>query len=204
MNYRPISLLTSVSKILETIVFKRLVQHFESNNILTSTQFGFWKDVHIDDAIFSLLNNIITLLDQWKCVGGNFCDLTKAFDCVNHNILLNKLYHYGIRDTWFSWFKSYLANRKQRVCLSPSIFDQETSSNWETIANGVPQGFILGPMLFIIHLNDLPYGFHQEDTPVIYADDTSLLLTANNEAELKNKMNHVLDYITECFFWWMD
>ena len=71
-NYRPMSLLTSISKILETIMFKRFVQHFESNNILTSTQFGFRKDVHIDDAVFSLLNNIITLLDQQKCVGGIF------------------------------------------------------------------------------------------------------------------------------------
>jgi hypothetical protein len=101
-NYRPISLLTSFSKILEIIMFKRLVQHLESNNILTSAQFGFRKGVHIEDAIFSLLNYIITLLDQRKYVGGIFCDLTKAFDCVNHNILLNKLYYYGISDTCFS------------------------------------------------------------------------------------------------------
>jgi hypothetical protein len=144
------------------------------------------------------LNNIITLLDQ-KSWGGIFCDLTKAFDCVNHNILLNKLQYYGIRGTCFSWFKSYLENRKQRVCLLPNIFDQETSSNWEFVANVVPQGSILGPLRFIIYLNGLPYGLHQGNTPVIYTDDTSVLLTANNKAELKNKINFVLDYMTGCF-----
>jgi hypothetical protein len=79
-NYRPISLLTATSKILETTMYKRLVQHFESNNILTTAQFGFRKEVHIDDAVFSLLNRIITSLDKQKHVGGIFCDLTKAFD----------------------------------------------------------------------------------------------------------------------------
>jgi hypothetical protein len=88
-------------------MFKRLVQHFESNNILTCAQFGFRKDVHIDDAVFSVLNNIITLLDQRKHVGGIFCDLTKAFDFVNHKIRLNKLHYYGIKGACFSWFKSY-------------------------------------------------------------------------------------------------
>ena len=198
-NYRPISFLMMISKILETIMYKRLVQHLESNNILTTVQFGFRKDVHIEDAVFFLLNNIITFLDKRQHVGGIFCGLTKAFDCVNHYILLNKLHYYGIRGTCFYWFKSYLQNRRQRVCLSPNISDQETSSNWGMVVNGVPQGSILGPLLFIIYLNDLPYGLHHDNKPVIYADDTSVLLTAKNEANLKNKITYALDYMTGWF-----
>ena len=127
-------------------MLNRLVQHLEINNILSAAQFGFRKDLHIDDAVFLLLNNIITQLDQRKQVGGIFCDLTKAFDCVNHGILLNKLHYYGIGGVCYSWFESYLINRKQKVCLLPSSDEHDMSSNWETIISGVPQGSILGPM----------------------------------------------------------
>jgi hypothetical protein len=107
-----------------------------------------------------------------------------------------KLHYYGIRGLCLSWFKSYLENRKQKVCLSSDISDQGTTSNWEAIGSGVPQGSILGPLLFPIHINDLPYGLHQGSKPVIYADDTSVLLTADSDSELKNKMKDVLDYMT--------
>jgi hypothetical protein len=83
-NYRPISLLMTCSKIHEMVMLNRLVQHLEVNKILYAAQFGFWKDFHIEDAVFFVLNNIVTQLDQRKQVGGIFCDLTKAFNCVNH------------------------------------------------------------------------------------------------------------------------
>ena len=95
-NYRPISLLTTISKILEIIMYKRLAQYFESNKFLTSAQFGFRKGFRIDDAVFSFLNRTIMLLDKRKHVGGIFCDITRHYACVNHNILLHKLQYYAI------------------------------------------------------------------------------------------------------------
>jgi hypothetical protein len=111
-------------------MLNRLIQHLEVNKILSAAQFGFQKDFHIEDAGFFLLNNIVTQLDQQKQVGGIFYDLTKAFDCVSHGIPLNKLHYYGIRGVCYSWFESYLVNRKQKVCLLPSSCEHDTSSNW--------------------------------------------------------------------------
>lgn len=101
-------------KILEITVFKRLDQHLERNNILAIEQFGFRKGVNTESAIFILTDNTLTPLNQHHQIGGAFCDLPKAFDHVNHEILLNKL-HYGIRGKCHNWFKTYLTKRKQRV-----------------------------------------------------------------------------------------
>jgi hypothetical protein len=114
-NYRPISLLITISKILESVVFNRLSLHLQVNNILLPEQFGFRKGISIEKAVFTLTNNILNAINQQKQTGGIFCDLTKAFNCINHKILLSKLFYYGIRGVNPLWFESYLVNRRQKV-----------------------------------------------------------------------------------------
>ena len=112
-------------------MFKRLEHHLESNHILAAEQFGFRKGISIENAVFTLINNALTELNRRHQAGGTFCDLTKAFDCVNHNNLLNKLFYYGIRGKGHCWLKSYLENRKQKVSTLPHTLEQENSSNWK-------------------------------------------------------------------------
>ena len=117
-NYRPISLLTAFSKVFERIRYDRLLQHIETNNILTNVQFGFRTFSTTDKASYKLIDGILDALNNKMMVGGIFCDLQKAFDCVNHSILLTKLKFYGITGTTHKLIKSYLEGRYQRVVLN--------------------------------------------------------------------------------------
>jgi hypothetical protein len=116
-NYRPISLLTMFSKVLDTAMYCRLNQHLRINNILVGEQYGFRKGLSTEYAAHSLTNSILTAWHNKLYVGGIFCDLTKALDCVDHNILKMKLQYYGLHKETINWFKFYLSCRKQRVRL---------------------------------------------------------------------------------------
>jgi hypothetical protein len=118
-NNRPISLLISLSKIIEILMFNRRNQYLHANKILPSEQFGFRKGNNTEKAIFALTNSILNILHQQGQTGGIFCDLTKALDCVDHEILLRKLYYYGICGASANWFKTYLTHRKQMVHVAP-------------------------------------------------------------------------------------
>ena len=133
MGYRPISLLVTFSKILETAVFNRFNKHLEVNSILVPEQFGFRKGIMIQKAIFTLPDNILTTLNQQQPVGGIFCDLSKTFDCVNYEILLGKLYCYRIHGVNIKWFDSSLTNRKHNVNVISQHHHHKFSSNWSAI-----------------------------------------------------------------------
>ena len=144
----------------------------------------------IASAIFTITDNILSSLNQQNRIGVVFYELTKVFGSVNHNILLNKLHYCGIRRICHHWFKSYLTSRKQRVSMSLQILkEEENSSSWETVTSGVPQGSVLCSLRFITYVNDVLLGIHYEAKPVIYADDTNILLTARSPEELKTKIN---------------
>jgi hypothetical protein len=148
-NYGPISLLTSFSKITEKLIYLRLIAHTEANSILAQEQYGFRTHLSTEKVAFSLSNSILTAMNNKQTVGGIFCDLQKAFECVNHKILLDKLEFYGIKHIFKTLNNSYLTGRHQRVVLG-HITDSNSTSKWEIIKCGVPQGSILGPLFFFI------------------------------------------------------
>ena len=197
-NYRPISLLPIISKIFEKVVFLQVYDYFVENKLLYDSQYGFRKMHSTELAALEFADKITAHLDQGKIPLAIFIDLSKAFDTIDHSILLEKLRYYGIKGNALNWFKSYLHNRKQYVQYKESV------SNHEIIQTGVPQGSILGPLLFIIYMNDIASvsgNFHF----TLYADDTSLLeplctFTINQALdgrELSNAINKELIQITD-------
>ena len=140
-NYRPISLPTTFSKVIEIIIHKRLYCHINNNNILVNKQFGFREKLSTEMATFTLLNEVLSSLDRKNVVGGLFCDLQKAFDFVNNDILLAKMEFYGITGIENKLMRSHLEMRYQRTSLSDSKFNK-VYSKWEHTKHGVPQGSV--------------------------------------------------------------
>ena len=144
-NYRPISVLPVFSKILERIMYNRLLNYLDLHKILTDKQYGFREKRSTSLALIDLIDKLSEEIDNKKFSVGIFIDLSKAFDTVDHQILLDKLYMYGVRGHVYKWFESYLKNRMQFVQLN------DTKSRFARITCGVPQGSILGPLLFILY-----------------------------------------------------
>lgn len=167
-NYRPISLLPILSKIFEKLIFDSLYQYLTKNNLLVSCQSGFIKGDSCVSQLLSIIHSIHENLDSNPSLDtkGIFLDLSKAFDKVWHKGLIYKLQSYGIRGNLLKLLNNYLDSRKQRVVING------TSSSWKPIKSGVPQGSVLGPLLFLIFINDLPDNLNCN--PKLFADDVSL------------------------------
>ena len=173
-NYRPISILPSVSKVFEKLLLKQLYKYFTENSLLFSHQYGFRKGHSTEHAVLELVDRIVNNMDKGANPFSIFIDLTKAFDCLDHQILLDKLKYYGLNESAISLIKNYLTNRKQYISYNSS----QSQSDFAAINIGVPQGSILGPFLFLVYMNDFNYSSNTFQM-INYADDTTLLSTIN-------------------------
>ena len=182
--------------VLEKIIYDRLLKHTETNNILAVELFGF-RTSSTEKASYKLIDDILNALNNRMTVGGIFCNLQKAFDCVNHDILLTKLEFHGITGIAHKLIKSYLKGRYQRVVLNNH--SSSSCSNWGEITHGVPQGSILRPLLFLLYINDLPQITNENSKIVLFADDTSMIITNPNPSNFEKSVNKIIQDINEWF-----
>jgi hypothetical protein len=169
-NYRPISLLPSFAKILEKLMHARLLSFLQTNNVINSSQHGFQPNKSTSSAIADALHVITSALDKKLINIALFVDVSKAFDSLDHSILIKKLEHYGIRGLALQWFISYLSNRYQYTIINRHC------SDYRLLVSGVPQGSVLGPILYLLYVNDI-FNVSKIVKTVLYADDTVLIVS---------------------------
>ena len=192
-NYRPISLLPIFSKIIERLIYDQFIVYINENKILSELQFGFQKNKSTEHAISSIISNITDAYTKQQSSFCIFLDFAKAFDTVNHNILIEKLRYYGVSGSTLDLFESYLTNRTQVVEVNGKLSEKGI------IKHGVPQGSILGPLLFLLYINDisqssniLKFFLFADDTTVYYSADPS---DGNTESVLNRELENVSSWL---------
>jgi hypothetical protein len=187
-NYRPISIISVVAKVFEKLISRQLNGYLESNHLLSDSQAGFRKKSSTTTSLLNNTNKWYINMDNGLLNGIIFLDLKKAFDCVDHDILIKKLSYFGCKGTTLNWFKSYLTNRKQMCKVN------QVTSQPRIIRCGVPQGSNLGPILFLIYINDLPNCL-RTTTASLFADDTNLTASGCSIIDIQTKLNNDLENI---------
>ncbi|KAK3087111.1 hypothetical protein FSP39_001840 [Pinctada imbricata] len=188
-NYRPISILPTISKLFERHITTQMYDYLKENDLLMKEQSGFRKSHSCQTALTKLTEKWITDIDNGNMTGVSLLDFRKAFDLVNHKILIDKMKYYNFTNETLNWLESYLSNRTQTVHIG------NVSSNLSAITCGVPQGSVLGPVLFLLYINDLP--LHVKNSILdLFADDATLHKANNNLLEIERDMNEDMDHIS--------
>ena len=188
-NYRPVSILSVISKVLERVVYNQLEGYLSDKNLLFDYQSGFRRKFSTETCLIHLTDFIRFQMDRSNLVGMLLLDLQKAFDTVDHSILLMKLEALGLNNSAVSWFASYLTDRHQLVDVSG------TFSSSAPISCGVPQGSILGPLLFLVYVNDMSAVVKHK--LLLYADDSAILVTGKNKESIENMLSSELDRVSD-------
>lgn len=185
-NYRPIAILPCLSKYLEKTIHTQIINYLDSTNKIHKHQHGFRPKKSINTALSDLLEFISDIWEKKENITGIFLDLRKAFDCLNWDILLQKIWNVGIRGNAYKWMENYLTDRHQYVEIKTTAENSQivAKSTLKQMTNGVPQGSVLGPLLFLIYINSLPHKLPEFTKCIMFADDTTLLVSGKNKEDL--------------------